>query len=149
MWHYLLGHINKTRISTISKSGYLDGFDPNSYNVCKSYLLGKMPKSPFNGKGARATELIAFVHSDVYGPMSSQARGGYEYFITFTDDASRYGYVYLMRHKSETFEKIKEFRHEVEKQTDKSIKTLRSDHGGEYLSNEFLDYLKEHGILSQ
>ena len=43
-------------------------------------------------------------------------------------------YVYLMKHKSEAFEKFKEFRHEVEKQTDKSVKVLRSDQGGEYLS---------------
>ena len=149
MWHCRLGHINKTRISTLSKSEYLDGFDPNSYDVCESCLLGKIPKSPFSGKGERATELLALVHSDVCGPMSSQARGGYHYFVTFTDDASRYGYVYLMRHKSETFEKFKEFRHEVEKQTGKSIKTLRSDRGGEYLSYEFQDYLKEYGILSQ
>ena len=55
MWHCRLGHINKTRISTLSKSGYLDGFDLNSYDVCESCLLGKMPKSPFSGKGERAT----------------------------------------------------------------------------------------------
>ena len=45
--------------------------------------------------------------------MSSTARGGFQYFITFTDDLSRYGYVYLMKHKSETFEKFKEFQSEV------------------------------------
>ena len=89
-----------------------------------------MTKTPFSGKGARATKLLALVHSDVCGPISNQARGGYEYFVTFTDDAQRYGYVYLMRHKSETFEKFKEFRPEVEKQTGKSIKTLRLDRGG-------------------
>ena len=59
-----------------------------------------------------------------------------------------HGYVYLMRHKSEAFKKFKEFRHEIEKQTSKNIKILRSDCGGEYLSNEFLEYLKEYGILS-
>ena len=48
----------------------------------------------------------------------------------------------------ETFKKFKEFRHEVEKRTGKSIKTLWLNFGGEYLSNEFLDYLKEYGILS-
>ena len=37
----------------------------------------------------------------------------------------------------------------VEKQTGKSIKVLRSDRGGEYLSTEFLDYLKVNGILSE
>ena len=46
--------------------------------------------------------------------MLIQARGGYEYFITFTDDYSRFGYVYLMKRKFETFEKFKEFRAEVE-----------------------------------
>ncbi|KAM1582402.1 hypothetical protein TB2_029793 [Malus domestica] len=54
-----------------------------------------------------------------------------------------------MKYKSESFERFKEFKNEVEKQTGKQIKTLRSDRGGEYLSNEFLDYLKECGIVSQ
>ena len=30
-------------------------------------------------------------------------RGGFHYFITFTDDFSRFEYVYLMKHKSESF----------------------------------------------
>ena len=42
--------------------------------------------------------------------------------------------VYLMRHKSETFEKFKEFQNEVENQLGKKIKLLRSDRGGEYMS---------------
>ena len=62
------------------------------------------------------------------------ARGVYLYFVTFIDDYSRYGYCYLMKYKSKTSEKFKEFRAEVEKQHGKSIKTLRSDRGGEYLS---------------
>ena len=81
--------------------------------------------------------------------MNNSARGGFRYFITFTDDLSRYGYVYLMRHKSDSFEMFKRYRNEVEKQTGKKIKILRSDRGGEYLSSEFLTYLKENGILSQ
>ncbi|KAL0404285.1 UNVERIFIED_CONTAM: hypothetical protein Sradi_2069300 [Sesamum radiatum] len=71
------------------------------------------------------------------------------FFITFTDDHSRYGYVYLMRYKSEAFGRFKEYRLEVENQTNRKIKAIRSDRGGEYLSGEFIDYLKENGILSQ
>jgi len=81
--------------------------------------------------------------------MSLTARGGFQYFVTFTDDLSRYGYVYLMRHKSETFEKFKEFLNEVENQCGKKIKALRSDRGGEYLSHEFSDHLKSCGIVPQ
>ena len=67
----------------------------------------------------------------------------------FTDDHSRYRYVYLMQHKSEAFEKFEEFRAEVEKQLDTHIKAIRSDRGGEYLFNEFIDHLVYNGILSQ
>ena len=54
-----------------------------------------------------------------------------------------------MRHKSESFEKFKEFKNEVENQLNKKIKVLRSDRGGEYLSHEFGDYLRECGIVTQ
>ena len=108
-----------------------------------------MTKRSFSTKGSRATEPLQLVHSDVCGPVSVQARGGFEYFVTFIDDYSRYGYVYLMQRKSETFGKFKEFLAEAEKQLGKSLKTLRSDRGVEYLDNEFEDYLLEHGIVSQ
>ena len=68
-----------------------------------------MTKTPFTGQSERASDLLGLVYTDVYGPMSSIARGGFQYFITFTDDFSRYGYIYLMRKKSESFEKFKEF----------------------------------------
>ena len=74
-----------------------------------------MIKLPFVGHEERATELLILVHTDVYGPFDVQIRDGYSYFIIFIDDLSRYGYVYLMKYKSEVFEKFKKFRHEVEK----------------------------------
>ena len=85
-------------------------------------------------RSERVSELLELIHSDVCEPMSTTAIGGYQYFVTFTDDLSRYGYIYLMRHKSETFEKLKEFQNEVENQLGKTIKLLQSDRGGEYTS---------------
>ena len=70
----------------------------------------------------RAKEPLQLVHSDVCGPLNVLARGGHEYFILFIDDYSRYGYVYLMQKKSETFGKFKEFLAEAEKQLGKSLK---------------------------
>ena len=65
-----------------------------------------MRKRPFKAKGNHATKKLELVHNDVCELMRVQAKGGYEYFITFIDDYSRYGYVYLMHHKSEAFEKF-------------------------------------------
>ena len=98
-----------------------------------------MTKLPFKGKGERADGLLDLIHTNVCG---------FVYFITFINDYSRYGYLYLMRYKSEAFERFREFRNEVEKQRGRSIKSLRSDRGGEYLSQGFLDYLRDNGILS-
>src|SRR4051812_41847867 len=81
--------------------------------------------------------------------MSVLARGGYRYFVPFTDDLSRYGYIYLMKHKSDTFEKFKEFQSEVENHHNRKIKFLQSDRGGEYLSYEFGTHMKQCGIVSK
>ena len=81
--------------------------------------------------------------------MSVEAHSRYCYFLTFLDDLSRYGYIYLMKHKSKTFEKFKEFQSEVENHRKKKIKFLRSDRGGKYLSYEFGLHLKQCGIVLQ
>ncbi|KAL0374052.1 UNVERIFIED_CONTAM: Transposon Ty1-BR Gag-Pol polyprotein [Sesamum radiatum] len=130
-----------------SKSLEIDDLD--HLPTCESYLKEKMTKKPFVGQSAIANGLLDLVHTDVCGPLSIPTRGGFSYFITFTDDHSRYGYVYMMRYKFKAFGRFKKYRLEVENQTNCKIKILRSDRGGEYLSGEFIDYLKENGILSQ
>ena len=79
----------------------------------------------------KSKEPLQLVHNNICGPLSVQTRGGYEYFVTFIDDYSRYAYVYLMHKKSKTFGKFKEFMAEAEKQLGKSLKNLRPDRGGE------------------
>ena len=108
-----------------------------------------MSKTPFFGTMERANDLLEIIHTDVCGLMSVEARGGYSYFLTYIDDLSRYGYIYLMQHKSETFEKFKEFQSEVENHRNKKIKFLQSDRREEYLSNEFGLHIKQRGIVSQ
>ena len=103
-WHCRLGHINEKCISKLHTNGLLDSFDMRSYETCESCLLGKMTKKPFSNVGERSSDLLELIHTDVCGPMSMEARGGYRYFITFTDDYSRYGFIYLMRQKSDSFE---------------------------------------------
>ena len=87
------------------------------------------------GYGERTIKILALIHIDVYGPFDVQTWGSY-------------GYVYLMGHKFEIFERFKEFRYEVNKQTKKLLKVFRSDREGEYLSGEFRNYLKQNGIVS-
>ncbi|RVW18790.1 Retrovirus-related Pol polyprotein from transposon TNT 1-94 [Vitis vinifera] len=136
-------------ISLLVKDGPLSSLKVEALPTCESCLEGKMTKRPFPLKGNRANDVLELIHSDLCGPKNVQARGGFEYFVTFTDDYSRYGYIYLLRRKSECFEKFKAFKSETEKRHGKYIKTLRSDCGGEYISREFINFLSEQGITSQ
>ncbi|KAA0067819.1 gag/pol protein [Cucumis melo var. makuwa] len=141
--------VGDLKIERLVKRGLLSQLQNNSLPPCHSCLEGKMTKRSFTGKGLRAKTPLELVHSDLCEPMNVKARGGYEYFISFIDDYSRYGHVYLIQNKSDSFEKFKEYKAEVENESGKTLKTFRSDQGGEYMDLRFQDYLIEHGIQSQ
>lgn len=108
----------------LHKNSLLNSFDFESFETCESCLFGKMTKAPFTSQSDRASDLLGLVHTDVCGTMSSVARDGFQYFITLIDDLNRYRYVYLTWHKSESFEKFKEFHNEVQNLLSKTIKFL-------------------------
>ncbi|GJU63325.1 retrotransposon protein, putative, ty1-copia subclass [Tanacetum coccineum] len=118
LWHCRLAHIGKTRMQKLQREGLLESINDGSYDKCESCISGKMTKKPFNNNIERATDLLVV-----------------------------YGYVYLLKHKHEVFETFKVFKSEVELQLGKKIKALRSDRGGEYLSQEFKEYLGKNGIV--
>ena len=82
----------------------------------------------------------------------------YDSFITFTDDYSRFGYIYPIKERSEVLDKFKIFKAEVKNQHNLKIKVVRSNHGGEYYGRHnayghvpgpFARYLQENGIVAQ
>ncbi|GKA23516.1 putative RNA-directed DNA polymerase [Tanacetum coccineum] len=123
LWHCRLGHINKKRIEKLQHDGLLKSIDDESFDVYVSCISGKMERKPFTHASERADDLHGIIHSDVCGPFRTTSR--------------------------EVFEMFKTFQNEVENQLRKTIKALRSDQGGEYLNQEFLDHLRSRGIISQ
>src|SRR5277367_4143076 len=67
------------------------------------------------------------------------------YYISFTDDYSRYSNIYFLHAKDEAFNAYQYYEAWMKTQHDVHIKSLRSDQGGEYLSEEFSDHLKKAG----
>ncbi|GJR34290.1 retrotransposon protein, putative, ty1-copia subclass, partial [Tanacetum coccineum] len=148
LWHSRLGHISKKYIEKLQHDGLLNSIDIESLGKCVSCLSRKMARKPYSHQMERAKDLLGLIHTDVCGLFKIVSSQGASYFVTFTDDFSRYGYVYLLKHKHEVFETFKVFQKEVENQLGKTIKSLRFDRGSEYISQEFLDHLKEHGIIA-
>ena len=54
--------------------------------------------------------VLEIIHSDICGLFSEMAKGGFFYFISFIEDLSRYVHLFLMKNKSESFERFKEFK---------------------------------------
>nr|GEU73104.1 integrase, catalytic region, zinc finger, CCHC-type, peptidase aspartic, catalytic [Tanacetum cinerariifolium] len=101
LWHCRLAHISKKCIEKLQQEGLLKSTDDESFDQCVPYVSGKMTRKSFPHLPERATDLLGIIHADVCDPLRHVSRQGASYFITFTDDYSRYGYVYLLKHKHE------------------------------------------------
>ena len=64
----------------------------------------------------------------------------------FTDDKSRYTWVYILKTKDQVFDCFLTWKALVEKQSKRKLKTLRTDNGGEYTSAQLKKNLMEEGI---
>ena len=90
--------------------------DFSDFDTCIDCIKGKLTTKVRNAKIDRCIELLRVVHIDICGPLTPLAMGGYKYFITFINDYSRYGFVELIREKSESSEAFKAFKTKVELQ---------------------------------
>ena len=118
--------------------------------VCKGCVIGKHPEHKFDrGKANRATSILGLIHSDISGPMPITSMNGSRYLLTFIDDFSRYTWVFFLKKKAEVCEKFSELKALIKNASGLKIKILRSDNGGEYVSNEFLSICSQSGIQVQ
>lgn len=149
LWHRRYGHLGEQNLQRIAKNKLVDEFDFNvskSIGFCESCVNGKHHRSSFPKSKSKTSEPLEIVHFDVCGKMREKSLGGGEYFLTFTDDLTRYSWVYILKSKAEVFERFVEWKAHVERQSKHKLKILRTDNGGEYTSNQFQQYLKKLGI---
>ena len=169
IWHARFCHMNLQYIKDAISKGLVTGVDnidksslisSNSKLDCEACVQGKMHRTPFPKKSlSRATKILELIHSDLCGPMQVQSKGGSRYVLTFTDDFSRYTYVYFLKKKSEVLSKFMQFvalaenisggvveKLNIYTNTKQNLKTFRTDNGGEYTSNEFQKFCADKGI---
>nr|GEY29475.1 hypothetical protein [Tanacetum cinerariifolium] len=116
LWHCRLGHVSKKCIEKLQHDELLNSSDLRAFEKYVSCMSGKMARKPYTHQVERAKDLLGLIHTDVCGPFNIMLRQGASYFVTFTDDFSRHGYVYLLKHNHEMFETFKVFQKEVENQ---------------------------------
>lgn len=118
--------------------------------ICEECVVGKQHRTEFpKEKSWRAETALELIHSDICGPISPTSNGDKRYFITFTDDYSQKSWVYFLQEKSEAFTTFQNFKARVENEQNTTIKSFRTDRGGEFCSKLFVDFCVSHGIRKE
>ncbi len=162
LWHGRLGHIayeTMRKIPQLKDKITNQEMEKPKNTMCKGCNLGKMQRRRRKTyRIHKATEILEVVHTDVAGPFP-KGYGGFRYLIVFVDEKSRRGHVYFMKNKSDAFRIFKQFKARAENERKEIVKRfsfsrsarrslmrIQSENGGEYISNEFENYLKDNGI---
>ena len=161
--HKRFAHTNVASIKELIRCGACDGLErithqqasPNTYH-CEACSMAKATKHSRDPSKKAKRNLTAVskelyfqaVYTDLIGPMQVRAPGGFYYGITFTELTSRFRYFYPLRRKSDALNAFKQLVAEVEADGFK-IKLLKSDNGGEYVSEDFKTYCAQEKIVQR
>jgi len=143
-WHEILGHCNVKDVKKLES--VVDGMKISDKveNDCEVCIKGKMTQGKSKVPDAKASAALELVHCDLAGPMDPTSREGFRYTLGFTDDYSGLVSVYFLKGKDDTVEATKRFIADVAPYG--SIKRLRSDNGGEFMSREFKKLMLDNKI---
>ena len=149
--HRRMGHIAPESAKQMVSSGAVEGIEVDSATSiqrCDSCEYAKATRKPIKKarETLRAAKFGDEIHSDVWGPSPVQTPGRKEYYVSFTDDHTRWTHLQLLATKDGVFEAYKNF--EAWSKLHFGIptfKVLRSDRGGEYLGKTFSSYLQSQG----
>jgi transposase InsO family protein len=94
----------------------------------------------------RATERLELIHADLCGPITPATPGGKRYFLLMVDDFSRYMWLVLLSTKDEAEAAIRRIKAAAEVQSGCTLRTLRTDRGGEFTSRSFEEFCADRGV---
>ena len=143
-WHRILGHCNKFDI--ISSEKVVNGMkikDKNYLN-CISCILGKQKRFMNGLPDKRAENKMELIHIDLSGKIEPISREGFQYAMIFVDDFSSVIFVYFLKNKSNAVDALKRFL--ADTSIYGSTRRIRTDNGGEFVSDEFQKVLIENKI---
>ena len=108
-WHSRFNHLGGDNIDKLINGDMVTGITVLSSKCnlkdCHWCLISKSKRLPFCiGESTRATRAGELAHIDLGGPITPPSTNGYSYYMTITDDFSRYVVVYLLKRKEDAFE---------------------------------------------
>jgi transposase InsO family protein len=158
-WHRRLGHLNVDDVVRLGKAERLDGKDywygqarqdRNAFQ-CPSCIKGGGKRLPTHLHANRATQPLALIHVDLFGPTQFPGANGEGYMVAIYNDYTRQYLTTCLRNKTTELvtSVIKDYISNGETQTGYKCKIMRSDRGSEFISQVCQSYLRSKGIEHQ
>ena len=144
-WHETLGHCNFDDV--IKLENVVDGMKvvgKKTKRECETCVKGKMTNEINRSPRERVSTPLELVHTDLAGPITPNSHEGYKYAISFTDDFSGAMFVYFLKQKNKTVRATEQFLADCAPYG--KVKTIRSDNGTEFTSEDFSSLLRKNNI---
>ena len=149
LWHRRLAHVNEDALLYMAKHSLVTGMDLHmngSLSPCDGCVKGKHPQAPFPKQAKnRADTLLGRLHMDIQGPFKGSI-AGLRYTLAVIDNCSRAGWKRFLKHKNDTKDEIIALITELETFTERKVKIIRFDGGGEFLDTKLRNWFKSKGI---
>ena len=120
LWHKRYGHLHYKGLSHLAKKERVKGL-PNLDSlkeICLECLARRQHRAPFPRKSEHKAKVpLELVHPDLVGPLHVQSLNGSKYICVFMHDYFRKSWTYFLKSKGEAYEKFRNFREMVEKET--------------------------------
>jgi len=128
-WHSRLGHPSTVVVrQVLNKNKVPFVLELNNDSVCDACQKGKSHQLPYPKSTSVSSAPLELVFSDVWGPASTSV-GKNNFYVSFIDDYSKFTWIYLLRHKSEVFQRFHDFQNLVERMFDRKIVAMQTDWG--------------------
>ena len=114
--------------------------------ICDACQLGKFKRSTYPSSNNRTKRAFQVLHCDVWGPSPHLDLLGHQFFLICTDDYSRFTWLFLLKHKSEVTDCIKNLCKLIPTQFGVPVQGLRTDNAKDFLNNNLSSFLASVGI---
>lgn len=130
-WHKRLGDINQEYMAKETIKSHKGLINEFSCDVC---LQNKSTRIVSRHSPIKAKKPLEKIYSDLSCPITPVSLGNNKYVVTFTDDYSRYSWVYPCAEKSNCLGILEAFKKAMENELNQRITFFHCDNGGEYSS---------------
>jgi len=119
------------------------------YEYCDVCHRGGQTRSTFPLSDSRAKRPFSLIHCDLWGRYHIPSLSGCHYFLSIVDVYSSAIWVFLLKDKIETFEKLVNFHAMVKTQFGLAIQRVCSDHGVKFMDRKVQKFLIKNNIITR